>query len=616
MALLLALSVGLVLSDSSVVTLALPAILREFDATVSAVAWVLVSFNLALAVAAVGGAWLARRGAGRAFAVASVAFALASLACAGAPSLGVLVAARAVQGIAGAVVVAAALELLLRSAPRARAIGLWAAAGVLGAAVGPALGGVLTEAFSWQAMFALQAPVVLLGLVGVRTASAAPPPVGGRAASAAPPPAAAAARAASRLPVAPLVALALVSAALAAALFLLVVMLIEGWRLSPGEAALVVTAMPLAALVAGRWARARHELTPALPGTILLAAGLAALGLLPATGAAWTLAPQLAIGAGLGLALGALIGAAVGGGEGGGDSGGATVARAAAWTIAARHAGIVAGLLVLTPLFSADLDAVVDPAQRAGLALVLDAPLSLDAKIALARALDAELRAAADSDLPDLDAAFARARLPASERAAAARLRADLDDDLDAAATSAFSRSFLAAALLALLAAGAVAVTIALARSRPPPVAPASNGNRLAPPPSLNVALPAAATVATLLVATYVALGGANYGPTAVADPCADRARPQGVGRTQLTLLAAVDGAACDLRLKREDMLLTLLDRRRPAGVSEDELGDALRAGVDRAERERALGGLAATALRFALRIGGADLLIDRLLDG
>ena len=164
--LLLALSVGVVLSDSSVVTLALPAILREFDAGVSAVAWVLIAFNLALALAAVGGAWLVR-GRGRpAFVIAVSGFAAASLACAAAPSLNVLIAARAAQGIVGAVVVASALELLLRRTSRRRAIGLWAAAGVLGGAVGPAAGGFLTEAFSWQAMFALQAPVALLALAG------------------------------------------------------------------------------------------------------------------------------------------------------------------------------------------------------------------------------------------------------------------------------------------------------------------------------------------------------------------------------------------------------------------------------------------------------------------
>jgi hypothetical protein len=360
----------------------------------------------------------------------------------------------------------------------------------------------------------------------------------------------------------------------------------------------------------------------------------------------------LAIGAGLGLALGALIGASFGDsgagdagraaastiaarqGDGGagtagraaastiaarqGDGGAGALGRAAAWTIAARHAGIVAGLLVLTPIFTADLDAAVDPAQRAGLALVLDAPIDLRPKIALARALDVELRDAADQQLPDLGAAFARVDFPAEQRAAAARLQAGLDDELDRAATSAFRRSFLAAALIALLAAAAAAAALALrSASKPRTTAQAAgNGSRLAPPPSLNVALPGAAAVATALVAAHVALGGAGYGPTPSADACAARARPQGVGRTQLTLLATVDGSACRLRLAREPMLLALLDRTRPRGVSENELGDALRAGVDRAQREGALGGLAATALRFALRIGGARLLIDRLLDG
>jgi len=581
--LLLALSAGLVLADSSVVTLALPAILREFDAGVGEVAWVLIAFNLALALAALPCARLAR---GRsAFVVASVAFAAASLACAAAPSLEVLIAARAVQGIVGAAVVAAALALLLRALPRRRAIGLWAAAGVLGAALGPAAGGVLTEAFSWQAMFALQAPVALLGVLGARrgavllatgaTATSGPQEAGGPR-------------------VAPLAALLLVSAALAAALFLLVVMLIEGWRRSPGEAALIVTAMPLAALLAGRVARDARSLGPALPGCVLLAGGLAALGLLPDTGAGWTIAPQLAIGAGLGLALGALIGVTV---AAGGDG---AVARPAAWTIAARHAGIVAGLLVLTPIFQADLDAAREPAERAGLARVLDAPIDLKAKIALARALDREITGAADQQLPDLAAAFAAAPLPAGERADAARLRAELEAELDGAATSAFRRSFLVAALLALLAAGVVAVAVALARGA------AANA----------VAIAAAAAAATLLVGAHVALGGTGYGPTAVADPCAARERAAGVDRTQLVLLATLDGGACRLRLAREDLLLTLISRRNPAGVSDAELGDALGDGIDRAQREGALPGFAAAVLRLALRTGGPTALIGRLLDG
>jgi MFS family permease len=635
--LLLALSVGLVLSDSSVVTLALPAILRELDCSVSAVAWVLIAFNLALAVAAVPG-WLVARGRPRrAFALALLGFAAASLVCASAGTLEVLIAARVAQGVLGAAVVAAALELLARGLPRRRAIGTWAAAGVLGAAVGPAVGGFLTEAFSWEAMFALQAPIALVALLGARRAAPAPevlpaarpaevpsaaeppvvlpagePPEVPSAAEppvvlpAAPPPEVASA--APGVAFTPLVALALVSAALAAALFLLVIMLIEGWRMSPGEAALVVTAMPLAALVAGRWARDRHRLGPALPGGVLLAGGLAALGLLPGSGAGWTIAPQLAVGAGLGLALGALIGVTVDAADERDALG-----RPAAWTIAARHAGIVIGLLVLTPIFAADLDGARDPAERAGIAHVLDAPISLKPKIALARALAAEVARTGGQQLPDVDAAFADVKVPAGDRAATQALRADLADELDRAATAAFSRSFLAAALLALLAAGAVA--LAVLRERPAAAAGSSNGSRLAPAPSLNVGLPAACTIATLLVAGYVALGGADYGPTPVADPCAARDRPA-VDKTQRVTLATLDGTACALGRGREELLLALVDGDRPDGVSEDELSAALLKGIDRAEGEGELAKLPAIGLRLAIRTGGALGIISQLLPG
>jgi MFS family permease len=600
--LLLALAVGLVLADSSVVTLALPAILREFDATVNAVAWVLIAFNLALALLALAGARVARGRARSAFAVSLVLFAVASLACAEAPSLGVLIAARTAQGILGAVAVAAALELLVVTSGRSRAILLWAAAGVLGAAVGPALGGFLTEAFSWQAMFALQAPVALVTILGLRgvprealPAPAADLPVGG-----------------DRPALAPLVALALASAALSAALFLLVIMLIEGWRHSPGEAALTVSVMPVAALVAGRWARGRDGLVPALAGSVLVAGGLAALGLLPSAHAAWTLVPQLAIGLGLGLALATLIGATVG--EAGADAGAAApaaVARPAAWTISARHMGIVVGLLVLTPVFTGDLEHIRPPAERAGLARVLDAPLPLAAKLKLARALNRQIDVAGKQELPDLDRAFAGIDLPPSSRPAVTRLRAGLDDELDRAATKAFSRSFLAAALIALLAAGAVAFA---ARREPgrPRGAPGTNGRASGSPP-LAVALPVAATAAALLVAAYVLAGGGGYGPSSLADPCAPRARPA-VDRTQLVALAALDGTACRLHMSREELVRSLIDGKLPEGVSEEQLTDALGAGISRARSEGTLSAVAAAALRIGLKTGGALGIIGLLL--
>lgn len=603
--LLLALAVGLVLADSSVVTLALPAILREFDTTVNAVAWVLIAFNLALALLALVGARFARGRARGAFAISLVLFAVASLACAAAPSLGVLIAARTAQGMLGAVAVAAALELLAIMNGRSRAIGLWAAAGVLGSAVGPALGGFLTETFSWQAMFALQAPVALatiLGLRGVPRAAAAskarPPALGG-----------------DRPALAPLVALALASAALSAALFLLVIMLIEGWRHSPGEAALTVTVMPLAALVAGRWARKGHGLAAALAGSVLVAGGLAALGLLPGAHAAWTIVPQVAIGLGLGLALATLIGATVGGhGAETGAQAAAAVARPAGWTICARHLGIVAGLLVLTALFTADLERISAPGERAGLARVLDAPLGLGAKLDVARALGREIDVGAAQQLPDLDRAFGRVDVSPSDRPVVERLHAELDSELDRAATKAFSRSFLAAALLALLAAGAIAVA-ARRDPRRPRGEPAANGSLLVSGAPLAVGVPAAAVGAVLLVAVYVLLGGGSYGPTALADPCAPRQRPS-VGRTQLVALAAIDGTACSLGTSREELVRSLLAGRPPAGVSTDELTDALGDGIDRAQDEGALSGLAAAGLRIVLKVGGAVGLVGRLLGG
>lgn len=593
MVFLLALAVALVLADSSVVTLALPNILRDLDTTVGTVAWVLIAFNLALALAAVPGSRLARARTQRAYVVALVVFAIASVICAAAPSMAVLIAARAAQGVFGAVVVAAALDLMAARTGGPRAVALWAAAGVLGAAVGPALGGFLTEAFSWQAMFALQAPVALVALAGARGAPALAAPVPSDAGE--------------RPPPAPLVALALLSAALAAALFLLVILLIEGWQHSAGVAALTVTVMPVAALLAGRWAREREGLTPALAGCILVAGGLAALGLLPGAGPLWTIAPQLAIGAGLGLALAPLVRVTVGGR---GDS---APDEPAAWTIMARHAGIVAGLLILTPIFTAGLDDARVPAERAGVSRLLDAPLALGTKVELARALGGEI-AGTDTALPDLSRGFEAVDVPAGERRAVAALRAQLDDELDRAGTHAFSSSFLAAALLALLAAGAIALAARRERSARADGSPASNGSPLVSGAPLATAMTGALALAALLVAVYVALGGGAYKSHGVADPCRPRARPP-VGATQRAVLAALDGGACKLKTSREALLLPLLDGKRPPGVSESELADALGKGVDRARKEGSLSALEATALKLALSTSGPSAILGLLLN-
>ncbi|MGL6279302.1 MAG: MFS transporter, partial [Gaiella sp.] len=110
---LLGLGIALALADSSVVTLALPDILRRYDVEIGEVAWVLTSYNLVLALSAVPAAYLARRRPVPAYAGGVVLFAAASLACALAPSFGVLVAARSLQAVGAALVICAALDLLV-----------------------------------------------------------------------------------------------------------------------------------------------------------------------------------------------------------------------------------------------------------------------------------------------------------------------------------------------------------------------------------------------------------------------------------------------------------------------------------------------------------------------
>jgi len=422
---LLGLSVGLVLADSSVVTLALPKILAEFDVEIATLAWALTSFNLALALSALPAAFLARRWPRLVFGAGAVVFAAASLGCAFASSFDMLVGARALQGVAGAAVVCAALDLLSNvleaDAPAAR---IWALAGVLGASIGPAAGGILTQALGWESIFVLQAPVILVALtvlVGLRARPVAEP-VG-------------------RPNFTANAALLLVSGALVAALFLLVILLINGWRIEPLAAGLIVTVMPLSAVAAARFLGSITQLwARAASGTILISGGLAALGWLPHAGAIWTVPPQIAIGAGLGLALSALTERALAGRSAQAVHGG--------WTIAARHAGVVLGLLLLTPIFTADLERNEDDALAAGTSVVLDSRIPPLRKLSVARDV-----------LVAVDAAKEEARIPDvrdvvdhEDDPDYVELGSDLQDQLDRAVTNAFSRSFLAAAILGLLA--------------------------------------------------------------------------------------------------------------------------------------------------------------------
>jgi hypothetical protein len=141
-------------------------------------------------------------------------------------------------------------------------------------------------------------------------------------------------------------------------------------------------------------------------------------------------------------------------------------------------------------------------------------------------------------------------------------------------------------------------------------------------------AIALAAWVATTLVVVYLALGGASYAPARVADPCATRdwRDPEGVEEVaQQIVLSALDGAACELDVSREDIVLAFASRAslerfaRAQGLSNAELEELVRSGlvraVDDAERADALNPTLADALRgIARRIPLVELLdlLDR----
>lgn len=122
--------------------------------------------------------------------------------------------------------------------------------------------------------------------------------------------------------------------------------------------------------------------------------------------------------------------------------------------------------------------------------------------------------------------------------------------------------------------------------------------------------------VSLALVGGYLLAGGGTYEPTAVADPCSPRARPQSgdlLDPVQRGTLAVLDGAACDLETSREQVLLDLVRRRNPLDVSDERVKAAVDVGIDRAQTEGTIGGAEATALRLAVQFGGVGALLDVL---
>ncbi|WP_165975633.1 MFS transporter [Actinomadura rubrisoli] len=164
----------LAMLDATVANLAVPDLHADFPAaSLSGLTWVITLYAVLFAALLAPAGRLADVVGRRALFQAGVGlFTLASLACAAAPNVPVLLATRGVQGAAAAAMIPASLALLLHDTPperRARAIGLWSAAGAFAAAIGPSLGGVLVDAFGWRSLFAINLPVgAAMLLAGLR----------------------------------------------------------------------------------------------------------------------------------------------------------------------------------------------------------------------------------------------------------------------------------------------------------------------------------------------------------------------------------------------------------------------------------------------------------------
>jgi DHA2 family methylenomycin A resistance protein-like MFS transporter len=159
--------------DVTIVNVALPAIQRQIGGSLAGLQWVVDAYTLALAsIMLTAGSAADRIGARKIFTLGLAAFAAGSAACAAAPALGVLVAARAVQGLGASAMLPCSLALIVHQFPepskRARALGVWGAMGSLGVALGPVAGGILVTLAGWRSIFLVNVPICLVTIVLLR----------------------------------------------------------------------------------------------------------------------------------------------------------------------------------------------------------------------------------------------------------------------------------------------------------------------------------------------------------------------------------------------------------------------------------------------------------------
>ena len=585
-----ALAVALAVADSSVVVLALPDLYRTFDVSIVAVSWTITAYNLAIVVGALAVLPLERRVRGHVFAAVGLAvFSVASLTCGLAGSFGVLIAGRTVQGLGAGFALAGAVPVLAGiHGDDERAIRAWGFAGMIGAAVGPALGGFLTQLFSWRSIFLLQAPLAAIALVAVADRRARSAEIAPRA---------------ERRPHTTLANLGflLLYGALVGALFLAVLLLVVVWGWSPIAGAAVVTTLPVGALAVRRLGPLLPNALVAASGGVALAGGLVALAFLPQARAGWAAAALAACGIGLGLLAGLLGPAAIPPREPG--------VRAATLSIAARHGGFVLGLAVIAPVLSTSMTNNAHEATRATTAAVLDAPISLSSKVSLALDLRNLVADAPRGKVPDVSAPF-------DQRGAATNVHMrDTRDTVVSAIRDTLTRGFRSSFLIAALFAALAALAAALLPSRRPLAAHLD---------AMSVAI-AIMLMVVVLIGAEIRAGARDFGTHVYVEPCNAPADPfpqgKGIdGTLQRIALSAIDGAACKLGTTREELILSLEPKSGfgPAvHWTRATLEDALRAGlvraIDDADHRNTIPGFVASGLKIVANHAPIDWILGRI---
>ncbi len=588
----LAAAVALAFADASVVVLGLPSIYGELHTTVVQASWVITVYAVVVTVVAllVGPLGARLRPASVAL-VGLVGFAAGSALSGVAGSIGLLYAGRGLQGFGAALALVASLPVLVHltgSVGRGRT--WWVTAAAFGAAVGPALGGLLTQVFAWRAIFFVQVPVAVAAVIAVAAPSVRRGAVDrpGRV---------------QRRSLLANLGEVLTFGALVGALFLGVLLLVVVWGYDPIVGAVVVSALPAASFAVRPLAARVSPTVSGVAGAVVLAGGLAGLALLPRVSGVLAAVAFALCGAGMGLALSVLGPASLAESSG--------LVGASSRSVAARHAGLMLGLLLIAPVLGHNLEAKANDSALAGTRSLLEAQLPLRQKIPVAWALRKEIQQTPDGEVPDVDAVFAAQGAGASPELASAR--DGLVGTIESILTRAFRSSFLIAAALALL---AVLPLLALTLGRAAATAPRSS--------TAGLVIAALVGVGAMAFVAVEWRGGAqDFGRYEAADPCAagpDTYPGKGLDNTvQRIALGGLNGAACDLGTSREELILSLDPKSGIGDVTwdRDTAGKAIQSGTSRAIGDAVDRGTLPTwagrVLRFVVERAPIQWLLDKL---